>query len=947
MMKTQFRSLLRAFGSTQSRLASVAVGALLGVSASAGDMYDPTTLTPGGVPAQSQIAGIQTVDTNTTVCWYGMQGWYSVELSTNNAPPWISVGTTAASDYAWCLTVPNGGNTNAFFRLNQNNAYVGSGACAGCHGDKFNDWVGTDHASAFAAITNPAAQSGEIVYRSIGYGQPTGFVDATNTPQLMNVGCENCHGPAAWHKYSDHNLIRPAVTIAAEVCGGCHSTPDRPTYTEWASSPHAEFLADVGAGVNDSFSGQSRMVQCGPCHSGAARLAMLGNYKDQMAGFTNYLKMPSTHDETNYGITCVVCHDPHDATAYVATNVVNTANGPVINLVAAPYQLRNPMYSTDFFTYYTGTPTVVNARTNFAGVVTYTTNYVNAAFASQYNPSVQICAQCHNTRGGRWDGIGRTWTGSNFIASTTPSWSRPPHPTAQYNMLIGVLQDDYLTGTNAPVTHNHTRSPNGCATCHTPIYTSGSTNITGHTFALDTKGCSTSGCHGSVPSEFRSTQTGNSNNLYAVVRLLNQWATNAGPALFGANYANYNSNAWEYTTPGSLGSTNYRGPSTSDQLKVPDAIKQARFDIYEVLGDGSWGIHNLTYISRLISDASTKASSAIIGTTNAAYFTATATTGYAPYSVPFLSYGNGILSYSWAFGDGGTSTNANPTYVYNAAGTNTVTLTVTTASGTTTYTRTNYIRAYTQPVLGFTAGPLTGEAPMSVTFTNTSTGTNSVTAWRWTFNSVNVTATTPVTNYTFTTPGNYAVALRATTPVGTITVTSNAFVIGTTNPAYFVGSATSAYAPVTNTFTCLGVGATNYSWSFGDGGTSTNANPTYVYNSRGTNTVTLTVGTAGGLKTWTRTNYVTAYDLPAVAFTASPRSGKGPLAVTFTNTSGNTNSVTAWRWTFGSVNVTTNVPVYTYTFTNTNPTNYNISLRATTPLGSITTTYTNYITLTP
>ena len=30
------------------------------------------------------------------------------------------------------------------------------------------------------------------------------------------------------------------------------------------------------------------MMTCGPCHSGAARLAMMEDYQNRMAGITNY-----------------------------------------------------------------------------------------------------------------------------------------------------------------------------------------------------------------------------------------------------------------------------------------------------------------------------------------------------------------------------------------------------------------------------------------------------------------------------------------------------------------------------------------------------------------------------------------------------------------------------------------------------------------------------------
>ena len=795
MNKMQSCSTPPAFGSAQKMLAAALLGATLGISAQAQNMYDPPAATPGGVRAQSQITSFSTVGTNTTLCWYGMQGWYGVEMSTNNAPPWTTLGTTAASDFGWCLTVPNGGSTNAFFRLNQNNAFVGSGACAGCHGDKFNDWKTTGHSTAYSLIANlpDATRQNCVVCHTVGYGQPTGFVSTTNTPQLMDVGCETCHGPAAWHKYSDHNLVRPAVTVAAEICGGCHDGDHHPTYTEFTNSPHAEFLADVGAGVNDSFSGQSRMVQCGACHSAAARLAMLSNYENQMAGITNYLKMPTTHDETNYGITCVVCHDPHTAAGYVTTNIVTTTNGFVTNIVMAPYQLRYPMRSTNYYTYFTATPTVVTARTNFAGVVTYTTNYVNAAFASQYNQNVQVCAQCHNGRGARWDGIGRIWNGTNLVPGTA-SWSRPPHPADQYNVLIGIIQPDYLNTNSSGVATNYIArhgvgvsgsgvfNTNQCATCHVPIYTTtnivgSATNIlytTGHSFDMDTRGCTVTGCHGSVPN-YLSTQATTTNSISRVLSLLNQWALAKGTSLFGAvNAAKYKQNGWEFTTPGALASITNAGPSSTDQPKLPDAIKQARFNVYMVYGDGSLGVHNPNYVPFLLSDAENK----VLSQFTLANFKAYTTAGFAPLSVGFTNLGTGVTGYSWSFGDGNTSTLAAPTNVYATGGTYAVTLTATGASGSETLVRTNYITVSTRPVVTFTASPRSGKAPLTVNFTNTSTSTNSVTAWRWTINGQNISTTDAVYTFTnvYTTNISYNIVLRATTPAGNITTTSNAFI---------------------------------------------------------------------------------------------------------------------------------------------------------------------------
>jgi PKD repeat protein len=805
------------------RTAAIGLAALvmLGTSAHA-DMYQPGTTTPGGVPAQSTITSINTVGTNSTVSWYGMEGWYTVLMSIDSGVTYNPVGNSvAASGYAWSNTVNNGGSPSALFELSQANSYVGSGGCSGCHGVVYETWVGTLHASAYNAITNGSVPTNELVYRTVGYGQPTGFTNSTTTPQLENVGCENCHGPAGWHKNSDHALIIPALTVAAEVCGGCHSTTNRPTYLEWTNSPHAVLPSNFTNGssaFNNPTAGQAEMMNCGPCHSGAVRLAMLDDYNNRQVGITNYLTLPSGHDAAAYGQTCAVCHDPHSASAYLqSTNVVSTTNVyawytnidggygnyttnivyatnvlSTTNIVATAYQLRNPMLSTNYFSFFTCIVSNLVYYTNWDGVVTVTTNWMNDNFADQYDPSIHVCAQCHNSRGARWDDIGRIWNGTNIVASA-PSWSRGPHNSPQYNILIGIIQPDYLNvnssgvATNFVSGSNHSGvgdptsshfNTNQCATCHVPIYTSGGTNVTGHTFAMQTNNCIL--CHGSVPN-WQSLQTTTSNSINFAVSLLNQWATSNGLALFGANYSNYLQNAWEYTHPGSLATVTNPGPSSADQLLVPNAIKQARFELYMVNNDGSYGVHNPGYVPFLIADATNK----VAGQINPAYFAATPASGFVPLTVTFATYGTGITGYSWTFGDGvGTSTSANPTYTYTSPGTNAVVLTVTNASGT--VTTTNYIYTYTPPVPAFTANVTTGTHPLIVTFTNLTAATPAVSAWRWTFMggvSGSPTSTSKNPTFTYTNAGTYSVYLRATATNSPTGGTGN---VTTTNLNYIV-----------------------------------------------------------------------------------------------------------------------------------------------------------------
>jgi len=73
----------------------------------------------------------------------------------------------------------------------------------------------------------------------------------------------------------------------------------------------------------------------------------------------------------------------------------------------------------------------------------------------------------------------------------------------------------------------------------------------------------------------------------------------------------------------------------------------------------------------------------------------------------------------------------------------------------------------------------------------------------------------------------------------------------------FAGTPTSGSAPLTVAFTDQSNGnPTAWSWTFGDGATSTQQNPTHQYATDGTYTVSLTVTKGGGTSSLTKANYI-------------------------------------------------------------------------------------------
>jgi PKD repeat protein len=74
----------------------------------------------------------------------------------------------------------------------------------------------------------------------------------------------------------------------------------------------------------------------------------------------------------------------------------------------------------------------------------------------------------------------------------------------------------------------------------------------------------------------------------------------------------------------------------------------------------------------------------------------------------------------------------------------------------------------------------------------------------------------------------------------------------------FSGSPTTGIAPLVVSFTDISTGGpTAWSWTFGDGGTSTAQNPSHTYTTPGTYDVALTITNSCGNNTMTKTGYVT------------------------------------------------------------------------------------------
>lgn len=225
-----------------------------------------------------------------------------------------------------------------------------------------------------------------------------------------------------------------------------------------------------------------------------------------------------------------------------------------------------------------------------------------------------------------------------------------------------------------------------------------------------------------------------------------------------------------------------------------------------------------------------------------AAFSANPGTGCAtPHTVFFTDGSTSVTSWSWSFGDGGTSTAQNPIHSYTSSGEYQVTLVATNAFGSDEATDTISISI---PSASFRAVPAFGCGPLEVTFTDESTSGASLTSWSWDFgDGTSSTERNPI--HTYDDPGVYDVELIVTDANGCSDPEARSAFVQVIGPdPGFTANVVSGPVPLDVTFTNETVALSpviGWSWDLGDGSTSSSADPSHTYSTAGTFDVSLTV----------------------------------------------------------------------------------------------------------
>jgi hypothetical protein len=430
----------------------------------------------------------------------------------------------------------------------------------------------------------------------------------TNTRHnQVNVGCEQCHGPASIHvaaqtaaarspgfntrlagaktrAVSDeiltyaNDISHPERDITSPiVCAQCHG----PTYEQWSQSPHADIVRDAVA---------SRSSTCERCHSANTRVKLINSrltyngFHEQTAldidaNIVNVFKDSKQVDQlvasTQHTAVCTTCHAPHQKTKYLASN-------------GDQRQLRMNTFNTDF----KDRDETTNAFFSFGVEPEFP--IVAPKFYTTFN---QVCAECHNGRGANGNDAA--------IKVTAPPGSgqnvRPNmHDSPQFNTLVGI--GGAFRAGHEPIvaTGSHTDVPNQCVHCHMPNRR--------HTFTVsfDT---SCQPCHTTSDAAVRAATIKGEilNKLSALRSRMESWALNNPDPVFSSVVdTTLRQQMWDYPA---LTNVETPPPPVADQRnptdggKVPIEIKRARHNYYFVIRDKSFGVHNPFYLRALITEA--------------------------------------------------------------------------------------------------------------------------------------------------------------------------------------------------------------------------------------------------------------------------------------------------------------------------------------------------------
>lgn len=288
-----------------------------------------------------------------------------------------------------------------------------------------------------------------------------------------------------------------------------------------------------------------------------------------------------------------------------------------------------------------------------------------------------------------------------------------------------------------------------------------------------------------------------------------------------------------------------------------------------------------------------------------------------------------ITSWSWDFGDGGTSAQQNPSHAYDTFGDYDVQLTVTSAVGCVD-SITKGITLYDNPTAGLEAEIGCQGEPVQLTDTSI-TGSGTITQWAWAFPGG---GTSDVQNpqHAFNTAGNVNVTLTVTSDLGCTGNITTPVTIHPKPQANFTAPdvCLNDTTEITNLSTVASGSIVLYEFDLGDGTTTdTLTNIFYIYGSAGVYDITLMTETDEGCRD-TVVIVSEVHHLPVAQFATEDVCLTEEATFTDQSTT-ESGTLNTWQWDLGDGTLLSGQGPHTHEYET--PDDYQITLIVLTSMG--------------
>ncbi|MCX6344752.1 MAG: multiheme c-type cytochrome [Armatimonadetes bacterium] len=143
-------------------------------------------------------------------------------------------------DQAEVILVKRGLNPDDMRKRLRKSPYATSEACKDCHSEVYEKWSASRHARAIDNLKDTRQEYDPecVTCHVTGAVTRNGYVYYKETPELANVQCEACHGPALEHSKSPKKGFG---TVDEQTCRSCHTEERNPDFdydTYWAKIKH-------------------------------------------------------------------------------------------------------------------------------------------------------------------------------------------------------------------------------------------------------------------------------------------------------------------------------------------------------------------------------------------------------------------------------------------------------------------------------------------------------------------------------------------------------------------------------------------------------------------------------------------------------------------------------------------------------------------------------------